>query len=269
MHIFRTRFKKEVVTEFLPPLRKTKRDNVIIFAGGMPGYPDKKNFIEFFARKGFWVFVPRYRGTWESDGVFLKNSPHQDILDIIDELPKGFISLFDYKKFKIKPNKIFVFGSSFGGPSAIFASMHPKVNKAVLFSPVVDWTYPSKTESLKFMKRFVSEAFGNGYRITKNGWEKLYNGKFYNPSHQVHKIDGSKLLLFHSLDDDVVNVKSVIKFAKQTNAKLKLFKKGGHFGSSAATKPTIYKLVHNFLINNKNIGIIITVENKQTRRILY
>lgn len=247
MHTLRARFKKQIVTEFLPPLINTKKHKVIIFAGGMPGYPDKKSFIEFFARKGFWVFVPRYRGTWESDGVFLKNSPHLDILDIIDELPKGFTSLWDNKKFKLKPDHIFIFGSSFGGPAAALALLDKRVDKSILFSPVVDWTYPSKTENKSVMTKFTKEAFGNGYRIDKKGWDKLYKGNFYNPAKNANQIDGSKLLIFHALDDEIVDYRSVTKFARDTGAKIKLFKRNGHFGSSVSTKPSVYKLIKIFL----------------------
>ena len=90
MNILRAKFKKEIISEFLPSLRPSKK--VIIFCGGMPSYPGKKNdLMEFIAKKGFWIFLPRYRGSWESAGSFLKISPHYDIIDIIDQLPKGFM----------------------------------------------------------------------------------------------------------------------------------------------------------------------------------
>ncbi|MEK7212119.1 MAG: hypothetical protein AAB686_00385, partial [Patescibacteria group bacterium] len=91
MHTYRTRFKKEIVAEFLPPLgRKPKKNRVIILCGGHPGTPSKPQIVEFWAKKGYWVFNPRYRGSWESSGTFLKYSPEKDILDVIGELPKGF-----------------------------------------------------------------------------------------------------------------------------------------------------------------------------------
>jgi alpha-beta hydrolase superfamily lysophospholipase len=247
MHILRTRFKKDIVAEFLPPLVKVKKQRVVIFAGGMPGYPDKADFIESFARKGFWVFVPRYRGSWESDGVFLKHSPHFDILDIIEELPKGFVSAFDGKKFKVTPDQIFLIGSSFGGPAAILASQSPQVTKAILLSPVVDWRYPSKAEPLGFLAKFVTEAFGNGYRIDQNGWRKLAKGNFYNPASIVSDIDGAKLLILHSLDDEIVDYRSVTKFSRDTGAQIKIYKSFGHFGASIFRKPAVYKLVRNFM----------------------
>jgi len=86
--MFRTRFRQQILAEFLPPTRERKTQKVVILCDGMPSIPRKQSLSEFLATKGFWVIYPRYRGAWESDGHFLEKSPHQDILDIIDDLPK-------------------------------------------------------------------------------------------------------------------------------------------------------------------------------------
>src|ERR1700722_13965166 len=119
MFLYRTRFKNEIVAEFLPSARKTRKDRVIILCDGMPGMPTKQGLARFLSRKGFWVIYPRYRGSWESGGQFLKKSPHLDILDVIDELPKGLKEVTFGKKFKIFSAEIFVIGGSFGGAAAI------------------------------------------------------------------------------------------------------------------------------------------------------
>jgi len=54
----------------------------------MPSIPSKQPLMEFLSRNGYWVIYPRYRGAWESAGQFLEKSPHEDILDIIADLPK-------------------------------------------------------------------------------------------------------------------------------------------------------------------------------------
>ena len=99
MHLHRTIFKNEIICEFLPPQRPS--NNVIILCDGMPTMPSKKHVIEFYSQKNFWVFHPRYRGSWESSGEFLSNEPTQDIFDIINQLPKGFTSIWLNKKFKV------------------------------------------------------------------------------------------------------------------------------------------------------------------------
>src|SRR6185437_15649735 len=88
--VFRTRFKKQIVAEFLPPARPAKKENLIILCDGMPSVPRKQPLAKFLAEKGYWVIYPRWRGAWESEGEFLEQSPEQDLKDILDELPKGF-----------------------------------------------------------------------------------------------------------------------------------------------------------------------------------
>jgi hypothetical protein len=75
--MFRTRFRQQIVAEFLPPKRQGRKQRVIILCDGMPSIPRKQLLSEFLAVKGFWVIYPRYRGTWESDGQFLERSPHE------------------------------------------------------------------------------------------------------------------------------------------------------------------------------------------------
>src|SRR3989344_3148538 len=48
--IFRTRFKKQIVSEFLPPARPSKK--VIVLAYGMPGVPKAREVMEFWSKKG-------------------------------------------------------------------------------------------------------------------------------------------------------------------------------------------------------------------------
>jgi hypothetical protein len=74
------------------------------------------------AGKGYWVFYPRWRGAWESDGEFLEKSPEQDLRDVMDELPKGVREAAFGQRFKLSPDEIFVIGGSFGGTAAILAS---------------------------------------------------------------------------------------------------------------------------------------------------
>ena len=98
--MFRTRFKKEIVAEFLPPARSSKRQKVIILCDGMPSIPRKQALVEYLSGKGYWVIYPRWRGAWESGGQFLERSPHQDILDVVSELPKGIHELAFGRRFR-------------------------------------------------------------------------------------------------------------------------------------------------------------------------
>jgi dipeptidyl aminopeptidase/acylaminoacyl peptidase len=232
---YRTRFKKEIVAEFVPPARQGKKQKTIILCDGMPSMPRKQPLMEFLAGKGYWVFYPRYRGAWESGGEFLKEPPDKDVLDIISEIPKGFQELAFGKKFALKPDEIFVIGGSFGGAAAILASLDKRVKKAIANCPVVDWRILAKEEKIETSNpnyaAYIREAFGNGYRLSDKNWRKLRTGKFYNPAGHVQEIDPAKIMMFHAKDDPYVPYQTVKKFAAQTGVKLNLFERGGHLST--------------------------------------
>jgi len=174
--MFRTRFARDIVTEFLPPARSGKTQRAIILCDGMPSIPRKQPLAEFLSGKGYWVFYPRYRGAWESGGEFLEKSPHEDILDVIEGLSKEFRELAFGRRFRLWANELFAIGGSFGGAAAILASLDPRVNKAVANCPVVDWSIlpreQKKETSNPSYAEYIREAFGNGYRLSNENWKK-------------------------------------------------------------------------------------------------
>ena len=238
--MFRTRFKNEIVCEFLPPARAGKKQKVIVLCDGMPSIPRKQGLASFLAAKGYWVFYPRYRGAWESDGEFLKTSPHLDILDVIDELPKGVREVTFGKKFSVKPDEIFVIGGSFGGAAAVLASLDARVKKVIANCPVVDWRILVASEKAETSNSnyaaYIREAFGRAYRLTDRNWRKLHNGIFYNPAHRINEIVPSKVMMFHAQDDPYVPYRSVKSFADQTGIKLNLFRRGGHISTDETVR---------------------------------
>lgn len=194
------------------------------------------------------MFFPRYRGTWESGGEFLKRSPHEDILDVIDELPKGFVDLWSGYRYKLPSYsyKLFIFGGSFGGPAAILCSRDPRVTKAVAFASVIDWSDPSD-EPMDKLEAFLPQGFGNMYRFSKKNWGRLSRGEFYNPIDEADTINPKKLLLIHAKDDTLCIYRSARTFAEKTGVKLLTLRTGGHFGFSKSIKPRIYKEIRRFL----------------------
>jgi esterase/lipase len=230
--MLRTRFKTEIVAEFLPPTSRRHNDRVIILCDGMPSVPRKQPLSEFLSRKGFWVFYPRYRGAWESDGAFLQRSPHEDILDVIGELPKGVKEAAFGQTFSLSPHEIFVIGGSFGGAAALLSSLDSRVKRVIANCPVVDWSILSQSlkaeTSNPSYAAYIREAFGRAYRLTDKNWAKLYTGTFYNPIYHADEMDPAKIMMFHAKDDPFVPWRSVERFAKRTGAKLKLLSRGGH-----------------------------------------
>ena len=235
--MFRTRFKKEIVAEFLPPLRQGKKRKAVILCDGMPSIPTKQELAEFLARRGYWVFYPRYRGAWESGGKFLEKSPVEDIADVITGIRKGRIreSAFG-QEFSVRPDLIFVIGGSFGGAAAILSSLDRRVMKVIANCPVVDWSIlreeQEKETSNKSYPAYIREAFGNGYRLTDKNWNKLLRGDFYNPAHHIKQLTASKIMMFHARDDPYIPWKQVDGFARCTGIKLNLLARGGHLSTS-------------------------------------
>lgn len=245
MKPLRTRFAKDIIAEFLPPKKPSQK--VIIFLSGAPSVPKLSETLNFYAQKGFWVFHPRYRGSWESAGSFLEKSPEQDVLDVINQLPKGFIELETGKNHKINVKKLYLFGCSFGGPASILGSRDKRVTKAVLISPVTDWQAESKSEPMPAVFEYMKNAYGQAYRVTSKNWKKLERGNFYNPIKHVKEIDGKKILIFHAKNDLSVSFESVKDFCLQTKSELVLLKSGGHFSSSFFSRPNFYKKIQKFL----------------------
>jgi pimeloyl-ACP methyl ester carboxylesterase len=233
--MFRTRFAGDILTEFLPPTRLTKKARVIILCDGMPSIPRKQPLAEFLSKNGYWVFYPRYRGAWESGGEFLKRSPHLDILDVIDGLSQEFRELAFGKKFRLSLDQVFVIGGSFGGAAAILSSLDPRVNKVVANCPVVDWSILSgeqkKETSNPSYAAYIRAAFGNAYRLSDKNWKKLSGGEFYNPMFHAKEISASKVMMFHAQDDPYIPYSSVVKFARTTGVRLKLLQRGGHLST--------------------------------------
>jgi pimeloyl-ACP methyl ester carboxylesterase len=230
--MFRTRFKKEIVAEFLPPAHSNKQQHAIILCDGMPSIPRKQPLVEFLSGKGYWVFYPRWRGAWESGGQFLQPSPHEDILDIVSELPKGIQELAFGQKFRCSPGKIFVIGGSFGGAAAILSSLDQRITKVIANCPVVDWAILRKEQKKETSNRsypaYIRAAFGNGYRLSARNWNKLHGGVFYNPAHHLKDLTASKILMFHAKNDPYIPWKLVDGFARRAGIKLKLLPRGGH-----------------------------------------
>jgi dipeptidyl aminopeptidase/acylaminoacyl peptidase len=250
MHTLRTRFAKDIVTEFLPPSRSLKKQRVVILCDGAPTVPSKKALILDLTEKGFWVFHPRYRGSWESGGKFLQHSLDKDILAVVDGLSQGFTDLHFKKKYKLKPDEIILLGGSFGGPAQLLASLDERINKVVCFAPVIDWRKLGKAEPLKSMEKYYPLAYGNGYRVVSNGWKKLASGKFYNPMLSADKIDGNKIMIIHAKDDQSCPYSQSKAFAETTGSKLITLKNGGHLGTSLLFQPRFEKLFLKF-INSK------------------
>lgn len=246
-HLLRARFAGDIIAEFLPP--KKPSNKVVILCYGMPGMPSIKRTMHYIAKQGYWAFLPRYRGSWESGGTFLDHSPHEDILDVISELDKPIKSIWDGAEYKIEDPEVYVVGASFGGPAAILCSPDKRVKKAVATAPVVDWKKEkeSPAEPMEWLGGAVRDAFGEAYRFSDADWERLSNGEFYNPVDHMDEIDPEKLMIIHAEDDDVVLYEPVAQFAEDVGCRFISLKRGGHLGSKTLMNWRVRRKIWKFL----------------------
>lgn len=184
----------------------------------MPSIPRKQPLAEFLARKGFWVMYPPLpRGVGKRRQISGKIA-HQDVLDILDELPQELEEIAFGRRFRLAPDQVFVIGGSFGGAAAILLSLDPRIRRVVANCPVVDWKILDRSEKMETLKEnyveYIHDAFGNGYRISETNWRKLRSGIFYNPWHHRREITPTKVLMFHAKDDPFVPYECTRKFAE-------------------------------------------------------
>src|ERR1043165_8510282 len=165
----RARFQPGIIAEFIP----ARTNKVVIFCDGLPAVPRQVALLRYFARRGFWAFHMRYRGTWESDGIFLQQRPDKDVEHVVHGICAGFRDVCSGKRFRIAKPEFFVAGSSFGGTAAIFASLNPKVKRAGALAPVSDWPRQNHRSPLRTLRRLIEQAFGSVYRLRNKQWDKL------------------------------------------------------------------------------------------------
>lgn len=241
----RTRFARDIVAEFWMPVRPSGK--AIILCDGCPSVPSKGKLGEYLARKGFWVFHPRYRGSWESGGHFLKYAPEEDVRLVAEGLNRGFQNVYDGQTYILDIRETFVFGVSFGGAAAILSTKYPIITKAVALSPVIDWHAKSKAEPFTYFTYLLEAGFGEGYRVHKDAWKKILGGHFYNPIDETDSIDPKKLFIMHAKDDEVVPIRPLKRFAALTKTKPLILEEGGHLSSSLIRSREVWKKINDFL----------------------
>jgi pimeloyl-ACP methyl ester carboxylesterase len=207
--------------------------------------------MKFFTLHGYTAIVPRFRGTWESEGEFLQREPILDVFDIVNEITntqyKGVYDSFTGSSTRLRATKIFVVGGSFGGTGAVLASAHPKVRKVVALSPVIDWSYDSIDEPFSFFEKTVPYAFGDAYRYAKGTLRKLYRNEIYSPLKDTEKCMGKKILIIHAEDDTAVSIDPVYSFVRDTYAQLVELRRGGHLGLNDTRRARFSKVILSFL----------------------
>jgi len=218
MRIYRAKI-NNIIFEFTEPQESTK--GIIVLCDGLPSVPIRKELMIELANKKFVVVFPRYQGTWESDGEFLKDSPVNDIDEVVKYLgTRTIIELYANKNIEIPDLPIHILGSSFGGSVALALIDNKEISKIVALSPIVDFAKHNNEgaeEDLTRLGQFIKRAFGYGYRFKDEQWQKMLKGQIFNPPQSISQQNADRILIGYGQLDIQVDYKKIVQYAKDNN----------------------------------------------------
>ncbi len=206
----------DVFFEFLVHGREEgwKRDAIVI----LPGFPSSNKSdseMRYLYGRGFNVFFPRYKGTYQSKGKFLDENIVQDLKEFISELKKGKAkSLWDNNLIEFSVGSIIILGGSFSGAVACgLGAVDKDIRKIVLFSPVWDFKRHNENNNEQDLEKlipFVKRAYKNLYRIGfENISKKMEEFKECSPEFYLNRLAGNEtgVLVMHDPEDKTVSIK--------------------------------------------------------------
>lgn len=206
------------------------KDSVIF----LPGFPSSNKYdveMRFLFKKGYNVFFPRYKGTYQSKGLFLKSNIVRDIQKFLNEIKKGKAeSLWDLNIKKFSTRKIILFGGSFSGAIACgLSSIDKNISKIILSAPVWDFkkhNSDGNEQDLQKLVPFIKRAYSNLYRFRFNNLiNTLFQFKELSPSFYLEKLQNKQIpiLVLHDPRDKTVSIKHSL-YMKNKLPKLKIIK---------------------------------------------
>lgn len=197
--------------------------DAVIILPGFPGRNDYNEIIEVFFDRGYHVFVPRYRGSYQSSGTFLSKNPVDDLIMFCKNLDRGWAKgLWDMKKHEFKINKKIIVTGSFGGPIACgLVAKRAGFSHIVLASPIWDFAAHNKNgdeQDLKHVTEFASRAYKNCYRIKfKSLQERMSKFKELSPEYYISALMNVPILVFHDPNDKIVSFKHTKEMIPKLN----------------------------------------------------
>jgi len=164
----------------------TKADICVILAPGIPQYLTKYHpFVQTMIKLGVNLFIPSYKGTWESPGKFSIKESVKSIENTINFVRQcSGQELYNKENIKWQQKKIILIGFSFGALPALLSK--ETVDKTILIHPFVNSKIHKKYngEDLNKTFSFVKKAYLMAYRLSPskviNELNKLHYPLFKN-----------------------------------------------------------------------------------------
>ncbi len=185
--------------------------DAVIILPAFPGRNDYNELIDIFFSRGYHVFVPRYRGSYQSTGSFLAKNPVDDLILFAKNLDKGWAkSLWDMNKQEFKINKKILVTGSFGGAIACaLAAKQPGFSHLILAAPIWDFSKHNEKgdeQDLKHISDFVKRAYKNCYRIKfEDLQQRMVKFSELKPEFYLSALVNFPILVLHDPNDKTVS----------------------------------------------------------------
>lgn len=183
----------------------------IIYCPGLPDLPkDSKYLLELSMNFGYNIVYPRYRGSYESYGIFLENNPSNDILDIINYFnsTNEFQEHYNLDIINLELGEVTLLASSFGAIVALDVAKKSNNINLVLVSGMIEIDDRIEKE-LKFLGNFLERSYKNVYRINLNNLLSMKE-KFYPDTFHTRDLD-SKVVFIHGKKDSLIPIENITK----------------------------------------------------------
>jgi pimeloyl-ACP methyl ester carboxylesterase len=220
----------------------------------LPGFPSKNfndDILYFFNEKGYHVFFPRYKGSYQSNGKFLKTNIVTDLASFTKQLNKGkATNLWDNKLIKFKIKEKILLGGSFSGAIACGLAANTKeFSKIILSAPVWDFSKHNKDggeQELHNLTNFVKKAYKNLYRFEFEDIQReLIKVKELDPKNYAYKLN-MPILIFHDSHDETVSIEHTRAMVKRLKGAKLIEHSLGH-GLSLDLMTKFYKDISKFI----------------------
>lgn len=207
-------------------------DQALILLDGLPAVPQRVEVMNTLCEKGYSVFYPRFRGTWESTGTFLENSPIEDVLEVAGQIHSGLVVGTVKHQFV----SVYILATSFAGAVALSLPKTTHIQKIVSLSPVFDFM---KVAGIHTLKAHLRNVFTMAYRFEDNRWNDLIQNRICAPVFDFDPTTASQHLVLAGALDKQIPVGGLEGFCKERIVKVKIYQNLGHLSYSGITEDVL------------------------------
>jgi len=216
-----------IVCEYL---LSTESRKAILLIEGLPAVPQRVEFMNRLREKGYSVFYPRFRGTWESQGNFLKENPAKDVLEVINVINQG-IKLSETVGYV--SSDFYILATSFGGAISLSLQKNDKIKKIISLSQI---SYFTKVTGIQTLKSHLRDVFTMAYRFTDEDWENLISNKIIAPLKDFDSTTSTKHLVISGELDEQILIGELKEFCLKNLISIKSYPNVGHISYSRVSQ---------------------------------